>query len=164
MKTGKNHSHKNLILYFSAIVISVLLLFLGNRLATKNLLIFNSKTDGLIIERVKVTELTGEKFEEYENGKGSSIKNVQIFFNAVILRGADKGKTVPAIQGVQRIDDVINPLSPEVKPGDTLLIRYVEGQTKEEWQFMQFIRTDKLFILGLLFAAAQKGDAVFENF
>jgi hypothetical protein len=140
MKTGKNHSHKNLILYFSAIVISVLLLFLGNRLATKNLLIFNSKTDGLIIERVKVTELTGEKFEEYENGKGSSIKNVQIFFNAVILRGADKGKTVPAIQAVQRIDDVINPLSPEVKPCDTLLIRYVEARRKRNGSSSSLIK------------------------
>jgi uncharacterized membrane protein len=145
---------KSLILYLSTIAVSVLLLFIGNRLATKNLLIFNSKLDGLIIEKARVTELTGEEYEEYENGSGSMVKNVQIFFNAVILKGEDKGKTVSGIQAVQRIDDVTNPLSPEIAPGDKLLIRFIEGQTSEKWQFMQFVRTDKLLILGLLFILA----------
>ncbi len=151
---GKDRPYKRLALYFSTVVISISLLLFGNRLATKDLSIFNGKIEGLSFEKARVLEITGEEYEEYENAEGSSIKNVQIFFNALILKGAGKGKTVPAVQAVQRIDDAVNPLSPEVKPGDTLLIRYVEGQTGEEWQFMQFVRTDKLLVFGLLFALA----------
>jgi uncharacterized membrane protein len=149
-----NLTWKGLALYFSTIILSVLLLYIGNRLATKNLMIFNSKLDGLIIEKVRVSELTGEKYEEYENGSGSTIKNVQIFFNAVILTCEDKGKTISGIQAVQRIENTTNPLSPEVEPGDKLLLRFIEGQANEEWQFMQFIRTDKLLIFGLIFIIA----------
>lgn len=76
---------------------------------------------------------------------------MQINFDAIILSGEERGERV---KGSQIIDNMFNYGMPEVERGDKVLLVKYKGQEDMEWQMMEFLRTDKLIILGLLFVLA----------
>jgi uncharacterized membrane protein len=106
--------------YLVTIVLSVLFLFIGNMVATQDLTIFDDTEDQQIV-KAEVQEIESRNVDEFDHEDGTSFENVQIVFQAKILKGEDKGQTVTA---VQIFDAFSFPGTPEVQQGDKILIIY----------------------------------------
>lgn len=137
-----------LFLYFATVTLSILFLFVGNKIASKDLSIFNSDDTGQTVVKARIEEITDRTSDEYSLDGSTTLENVQITFNAIILSGAEKGE---AVTGIQYIDNMYNMGTSEVEQGDKVLLLYYEGQEGADWQFMEFVRTDKLLVFGILF-------------
>jgi uncharacterized membrane protein len=143
-------------IYLATVLVCFLFLLVGNRIATENLTLFNNDGSGQEVMKASVKKITDRTVDEYSPDGSTTIENVQITFQAEILSGSSKGKTVDAIQNV----DSSLPFNgtTEIKEGDKILLIYtstegmgeIEG-TYPEWQFMEFVRTDKLLVLGIIF-------------
>ncbi|MFY9174870.1 MAG: YibE/F family protein [Peptococcia bacterium] len=143
---------RRILLYIATIIFSVLFLFIGNRIATKDLTLFDSEAYGETVVKAKVELITGRILDDYVHDESTdAYKNVQINFDAIILSGEERGERV---KGSQIIDNMFNYGMPEVERGDKVLLVKYKGQEDMEWQMMEFLRTDKLIILGLLFVLA----------
>lgn len=142
---NKGQSYK-LALYLVTIIFSVVFLYFGNKIATKDLVDIDNLVKSEIL-KVKVEEILDKNVEAYNIDDNSSVESKQITFNAEILSGKDKGKLVEAVQVIDGhiAGDII-----EIKEGDKALL-IDSGMESNKWQFMEFVRTDKLIILGVLF-------------
>lgn len=145
-------SKLELLIYIATIIFSVLFLFIGNSVATKGLTVFNGDDFGETVVKAKIEAITDRISDDYSlAGDTTKVKNVQVTFEATLLDGEEKGERVT---GTQIIDGMLNIGTPEVEQGDKVLLVTYEGQPEMEWQFMEFVRTDKLLIFGLLFILA----------
>ncbi|CDX03177.1 YibE/F protein [Desulfitobacterium hafniense] len=145
-------SKLELLIYIATIIFSVLFLFIGNSVATKGLTVFNGDDFGETVVKAKIEAITDRISDDYSlAGDTTMVKNVQVTFEATLLDGEEKGERVT---GTQIIDGMLNIGTPEVEQGDKVLLVAYEGQPEMEWQFMEFVRTDKLLIFGLLFILA----------
>ncbi|WP_018305764.1 YibE/F family protein [Desulfitobacterium hafniense] len=145
-------SKLELLIYIATIIFSVLFLFIGNSVATKGLTVFNGDDFGETVVKAKIEAITDRISDDYSlAGDTTKVKNVQVTFEATLLDGEEKGERVT---GTQIIDGMLNIGTPEVEQGDKVLLVAYEGQPEMEWQFMEFVRTDKLLIFGLLFILA----------
>ncbi|SHN80700.1 YibE/F family protein [Desulfitobacterium chlororespirans] len=145
-------SKLELLIYIVTIIFSVLFLFIGNSVATKGLTVFNGDDFGETVVKAKIEAITDRISDDYSlAGDTTMVKNVQVTFEATLLDGEEKGERVT---GAQIIDGMLNIGTPEVEQGDKVLLVTYEGQPEMEWQFMEFVRTDKLLIFGLLFILA----------
>ncbi|WP_018212512.1 YibE/F family protein [Desulfitobacterium hafniense] len=145
-------SKLELLIYIATIIFSVLFLLIGNSVATKGLTVFNGDDFGETVVKAKIEAITDRISDDYSlAGDTTMVKNVQVTFEATLLDGEEKGERVT---GTQIIDGMLNIGTPEVEQGDKVLLVAYEGQPEMEWQFMEFVRTDKLLIFGLLFILA----------
>ncbi len=140
-------------LYLTVIIFSVLFLFLGNKIATNDLPVLNGDYSKQTIVTAKIEKITDRSLEEYSLDENNTNKIVKITFDAMILSGAEKGKKVAGIQSIGSIY-IYDMNTPEVKKGDKILLLYNEGQEEIDWQFVEFVRTDKLLVFGILFVFA----------
>ncbi len=146
-RTGKG----GLILYFATVVFSVLFLFVGNKFAADNLSIFDSEATGQTVVKAKITKITNKTVDEYSLDGSTALENIEITFKADILSGDDKGKTVT---GLQNIDSMYSTGTLEAEQGDTVLMLAYEGPDGMQWQLIEFVRTDKLLVFGIIFMLA----------
>lgn len=119
--------------YFITIVVSVLFIFFGNKIATSNLAVFQHDED------LPVKAVIREIMSVDDN----------ILFTAEILNGENKGGIVSAIQVTDNFMTVSNK---DVERGDKVLLFYSDMLDFEQnWIFLEYVRTDKLIILGSVF-------------
>lgn len=150
----KKRRRKELLLYFLTVLFSVSLLIWGHKVVTKDLTIFNNSDIDQEIYKAKVVKILDRVVDEYSYDENTTEKNVWISFEAELLSGENKGDSVKAVQSI----DSSLPFNGtvEIKEGDKILLIYtsIEGMEEiieQEFQFMEFVRTDKLLILGVLF-------------
>ncbi len=152
MKKNKSNDRQsnNFAFYFATIVFSVLFLLIGNKLATENF--HASENVNQEITKAVITNIVQRDAEQTDYGEGEVYNFVQITFEAKILSGNYKNQTVT---GYQYMDDSL-PLTVtagEVKTGDTVVLinQSADGQ---DWNFMEYVRHDKIYILGGVFVLA----------
>ena len=147
---SKNKQSNNFAFYFATIVFSILFLLIGNKLAMENF--HHSESSRQDIAKAIITSIVQRDAAEIDYGDGEVYHNISITFTAKILSGNFKNQTVIAYQ---YIDDSL-PLSStkgEVKAGDKVVIvnQSLDGQ---DWNFTEYARHDKLYILGGTFVLA----------
>ena len=128
--------------YLATVIISVLLIFIGNKLTVRDMEVFLGARQEVvkakvqrIIERVK----PGVEFDEF-----LPLRDDKIIFEAKITGGIRKNERITAVQNFGGLTSV----SPkEVKAGDSVLLI----NTGDEWYFNTFLRMNKILALGIFF-------------
>ena len=145
----KGKSLKNVILYVSVIVVSALLLFIGNRIATSNLDLFSEEYAQDVL-KAKVLEIESRDVNSYSLDETVSIESIDITFRAKVLNGYLKDEVISATQS---IDGFIAKNAAEVEVGDKVLLVLADPD-EFSWYFMEYVRSDKLIILAISFVLA----------
>jgi len=145
-------SSKERTVYILTVIFSVIYLFAAHRTAVAHLGDLTGE-DAAQFLKAKVISIT----ERSENDIGiEGLENsteINIEFEAKITDGQRKGETVTAYQN-------LSPLIPidykEVEKNDRVLLIDTEiygftGEAQHEWYFAEYIRIDKIILLGVLF-------------
>lgn len=128
--------------YIATVFISILVLFIGNKIVSSNVFIFQAGAHEVV--KAKVQQVTG-RYEPNPFEEDIPFQNTRIMFEAKLRDGARKGMTVSAVQNQTDFGGV---LMKDVKKGDSvLLINY-----DNEWFFNGYHRTGKLMVLGIIFS------------
>lgn len=136
------------IVFTIALIISILYIVIGNRMAMKNNNFFkdNFKVDYPRAEITRVIERkeTPVLIEGLENQL-----NTDITFEAQILSGDHKDELVIA---TQNISTYITGTQDEVKAGDKILLyNEINYENESKWYFVEYSRITPVIILGLIF-------------
>ena len=129
------------ITYLITVVVSVLIVFIGNKITANDY--FNFQGGAHEVVRARVQELTGI----YEPGREFDdlpFQITRIIFEARVLGGARNGEIITATQSLGGIRGVT---VREVEAGDSILLIH----TNNEWHFNGYLRTNNMLILGILF-------------
>ncbi|MBR0139743.1 MAG: YibE/F family protein [Firmicutes bacterium] len=140
---------RQLTIWLATVLISCVLLFTGNKLAAKDLDIFNM--EGAWAVKARVTELGEYQSDSYTTDPSTTYENyVQIFYAQVLTRGEFKGKTV---QAEQTSDNYTNMTQEQpVKVGDkVMLYNYGASEFGSEWVFGGYARLDGVLWLAGIF-------------
>jgi len=132
------------ITYLLTIFISVLVLFIGHKIAVKDMIKFQNYSQEIVKAKV-LNVLDHEKDEEKTDDNESDliIRN-RIIFEAKITEGFRKGENVKAIQS---LNSFIQGSQKEVYKNAQILLIY----TNDEWYFNGYNRINALMFLGGLF-------------
>ncbi|HWP79473.1 MAG TPA: YibE/F family protein [Candidatus Acidoferrum sp.] len=136
-------------LYAVTVALSVIFILVGNHIATKDLGSFKGGLPEEAVVTARVDAITDRVTNEY--GEGAAGTDVQVTFEATILSGARKGETVTA---VQYLEGVYSGAVPEVAQGKKVVLIEAEGAEDSEWQLIEYVKTDRLFIFAALFVLA----------
>ncbi|PYG89052.1 putative membrane protein [Ruminiclostridium sufflavum DSM 19573] len=146
----KSVLNKNLLIYLTTIIISIVLLVTGNKITTKNINIL-SGTEGILAEKAQVIKIVKIKSVNYNLGGDSLEEGKDVVFTAKILSGSQKDTEVTAVQSTDPFTGV--PLK-EVKAGDKVVLYRLENQGSEyEYVLGEYLRTNSLMVLGIIFFA-----------
>ncbi len=137
------------IIYVATIVLSILFIYFGNQIASKDMTAFNS-TDKMRVEKAKITEII-EVVEQTEAvGDDTSVLIKDVLYKAELLSGVDKGSVV---SGVQNINSYFKVTPKEVAVGDKIVMYQMPSdQYSADWVYGEYMRTDGLIVLGIIFA------------
>lgn len=136
------------VIYILTIIISVVLLITGNKIATKNLELLKG-ADGISAQKAQVIKVLKTTSTEYDLGGDSPDKGKEITFTAKILSGDKKGTEVTALQ---TIDPFTGAALKEVEAGDKIILYNLDNQGSEsDWVLGEYLRTDALLVLGIVF-------------
>lgn len=135
---------KNLIIYISTIVLSILYIVLLGNLFCKDLALFQNGDD---IVKAKVIEIIDKELNEYKIGNENH-KQTTIYFKAKILSGDDKGEIVDA---AQQINDLYAGQQEEIVEGKRILLMEMNGTNEADYIMTEYVRTDYLLVLGIIF-------------
>ncbi len=130
--------------YFAIVLVSVLLLYVGNMVATKNLTIFENRQSQETIQAV-ITDILYKWDDKSTLEDGSEINNKEIYFEAEVKSGAQKGEKV---KGVQNISGMYIYNAKEIAVGNSVVL---SSYTDDEWYFIDYIRINKILILVMVF-------------
>lgn len=137
-------------IYVFTVVLALCFLYFGNKFATGALGTSDTSYSDKPYQ-ARVLEVLDRSTDNYSLDGISTTENVNITFSAKFLDGDYKGMTVKALQN---IDGMLSVSTKEVRVGDKVLIFHSSDTAEEDWVFMDYLRTDKLLILFLLFAVA----------
>lgn len=139
---------KNKLIYILTIVLSIIFIVVGNEMATKDSLFFNEDNKQEII-KTKIIDINEEVEDNYSLGETETIYQTKIIFTAEVLSGKYKGKIIEATQNV---DTLLAVQAEKVSVGDKVLLGETEDVlTNTDWVFLEYVRSDALIILGVLF-------------
>lgn len=145
----KKHRLRHLIVYAVTVLLSLVFLYVGHRVTAQGITSVFSASSGLAPEQAVVTMILDRSEEDYDLG-GTSITNVTVRFIAKINNGAQKGDELIAVQS---IDGYLPSGLKEVAVGDRVLIAQdTSDPTVYEWMFVEYLRTDALLVIGIVFA------------
>ena len=140
---------KERIIFIFAIIISIIYIVIGNRIAMENNKFFD-KALKLEYPRAKITRVIERKETPFQIDGLTDQYNIDIIFEARLLSGKDKGTLVMA---TQNISTYITGTIDEVKTGDTVLL--YNGDTNDgtatNWYFVEYSRTTAIIVLGIIF-------------
>ncbi len=145
---------KNRIIYAVTIIISILYIFVGNKIATKDFDFFNKGEENVVLEQSKVTKIIDvmEVKQDVFDGETTSSVSIgkNVMFNATITAGDKKGQMVEAIQTF----DSFTPVNyKQVEVGDKIfLYQYEDADGTLKWYADEYIRLDGIIILAIIFA------------
>ena len=144
---------KNIILYFLTVLVSAVLLVIGNKTAYDKASMFQGGyEDGAA--RAKVTEIISLNREDNIIDGVNIGQDITVVFKAKIKSGEYKGQTVTAYESIVATDaDALK----EVGVGDSVLLTAVPeeavGEVGYDWHLYAFDRSVPLIILAVLFLA-----------
>ena len=133
----------------AAVLLSVLVLILGGWIAWQGVSIFQNA--GAVPVAASVQEVVDREETVRQLDPNNAYTTVTILFRAQLLEGEEKGQTVTAVQSNEGSMAVP---AREVQAGDKVMIyhqAYADGT--EEWLFADYLRTDGLLALGVVFLA-----------
>ena len=141
-------------LYLLTVIVSVLLVFIGHRIAVQGLHIPRDFAHEIVRARVEgvvertLPEIYLDAFEEEGDSDNLlAMLGERLVFHAEIRDGVHKGRIVTAEQSLGNFLGVGDPLK-EVTAGDRILLIH----TGNRWFFLEHVRTNKLAGLAIIFA------------
>lgn len=140
---GKNNPKIGGSIYILAVAVCILILAVSYIAVTDGNNSFYAERDGALYLRARVTKIE-DTVEEY-GGNGELLSSDTVF-RAEISSGKMKGETVTAYQNYSSYTP-FNPKTVEV--GDSVIVAHFDGV--ENWNFIDFVRSDAILILALLF-------------
>lgn len=144
-KKNKNYGW----IYMLTIVLSIMFIFFGNRIAGKNMTVFGDSSEVNVV-RAKIVEILDTIESQTELSSETTITNRDIIFLAEYTTGPHKGERV---QGIQTINSYFVVSSKEVSVGDkVLLYEFYNEEYQIPWVFGEYARTDELIVLGAIFS------------
>lgn len=144
--------------YISTVVLAIVLLLLANRWVAKDAVFFQNDLD-LEVVRAQVLDIVDRQIEDYSYDDNIA-QSIAVTFQAEVLSGPRKGELLEGVQNLDYTPPYI--YTNEVAEGNKVLL-VDAGLESSEWHFVEYIRTDKLMILGglfvllLLFVGGMKG-------
>lgn len=138
--------------YIVVIIISILYLVIGHIVTSKNVIVPDG-VNTLVPNKAKVTKIISTEEIAYDFGgdQSAQIVSTEISFYAKVRDGEHKGETVRVLQTV----DPVYALGAEpVELGDSVLIYNEPDESGYEWHFYEYLRTDALIVLGIIFVLA----------
>ena len=139
------------ITYLLTVVFSILVLFIGHKIAVTGLVVFQNNTQEIvqakvqkIIERV---EPVNDFFDDEYSDPFLAMQGEKLIFEAKITSGNRKGSIVRAAQTFGSFSWVPHK---EVAKGDPILMININN----EWNFNGYLRMNKLIGLGIIFMLA----------
>lgn len=145
--------NKNRVIYTAAVLLSFLFIFVGSKIASVDLNLFKNRD--VIVEKAKIDKIikredNSDTLIGMEGVEG--LQNVTVTVRAKVIAGQNKGDTFIAKQ-------YIDPIAPvqmkEVRTGDKVLILgNTDMNGMVDWSVVEYVRSDALFIFGLLFVIA----------
>lgn len=140
---------KMVAVYLITILLSVVYIIVGHKLATEGLTAFDGAQDTPISYKAKVVQIMSKERQVPLEGVDGDDGGVNIIFTAKILSGEKKGETVTALQQT----DPLYPIQmKEAEAGDKVLIyENTDSELNYDWLLGEYVRTDALIVLGILF-------------
>ena len=139
---------KEKIVFTIALVISILYIIIGNKIAMKDNSFLKQVTK-IDYPRAEVTRIIERKETPFSVDGLENQYNTDITFEAHIKSGKDKGQL---IIGTQNISTYITGTVKEVEAGDkVLLYNETSFNGEEKWYFMEYSRTSALIVLAAIF-------------
>lgn len=143
----KNDRLKRYIIYIVTVIVSVIYIFIGNKIATKNMSKIHNISSTPV--KAKVVSIIEKSELDYNMSGDNSMIGEKILFEATILNGEDKGNTVIARQEINTFYAL------EVKDVEVddkiLLLTNPDVMGAEKWVFAEYIRIDSIILLGIVF-------------
>ena len=140
--------NKKTLIYISTIVISILLLYIGNRVTTNNLDMLKG-VDGVEAQSASVIKIIKTSKTQYNLGGDSPNEGKDIAFSAKLLSGKNKGMQIKALQ---TIDPFSGGSQKEIEPGDKVILYKLNNKGSEyDWVMAEYHRTNALLVLGIVF-------------
>ncbi|MCR5146908.1 MAG: YibE/F family protein [Clostridia bacterium] len=139
---------KEKIVFTVALVISILYIIIGNKIAMKDNS-FLSQVTKINYPRAEITRIIERKETPFSVDGLDNQYNTDITFEAHVKSGKNKGQLVI---GTQSISTYITGTVKEVQAGDNVLLyneTSYDGQ--EKWYFMEYSRTSALIVLTAIF-------------
>lgn len=141
---------KDKIVYIITVILSIIYIVVGNKIASENLTIFDQNAQQNVKKAV-VTKIVDKvnTAEDIQIEGMETFENWSITFEAEITNGEEKGQVVSAYQN-------INSMMPsdlkEVEVGDKVIIlEETLDDAIAEWTLLEYNRSDALVVLGIIF-------------
>ncbi len=139
---------KEKVVFIIALVVSILYIFIGNRIAMSNNSYFNN-VEKFDYPRAEITRILERKETPMQIDGLENQYNTDITFEAKITSGERKKDLVIA---VQNISTYITGTVKEVEVGDKiLLVNETDYNGESKWYFVEYSRTSALVVLGIVF-------------
>jgi len=140
--------------YLITITVSILLLFIGNKIAVTGMLTFQNPSNEVVRAKIqKIVKHTEQNFDflddyneedEYDD-LSYMMPGRKIIFEAQVITGNRKGQTITAEQS---FSPMLIDNSKEVEKGDKVLL----VKNEVGWFFGGYLRINALLLLGFIFA------------
>ncbi len=141
---------KSRLIYALTVLVSVLLIFFGNRALTDNAF-FQDLRDAEKPVRAKVIEVLDKRDQSYSIDDENTIEQSEIVFLARVLSGEKKGETVTANQVH---DSYASNGAKEVQVGDKVMLYPADMSIyNANWVLGEYIRSDGILWLCVIFFA-----------
>lgn len=135
---------KNVVAYIITIILSILYIFIFNKIFCKNLNLFTNND----VIKVKVMEIISIDSSEYQLGLNDVHEEKSIYFKGKIINGYNKGKV---IDGVQKLNDIYAGNQEQVKVGNKVLLMKSQNIGDAQYLMTEYVRSDYLLILAVIF-------------
>lgn len=141
---------KNKIIYWVTIIVSILYIVIGNRVAIKN---FKISESGITQEYIKAEVINAtEKETESNEEMIEDTSHITVEVEAKLLSGNQKGEVINCTQTINEINlDTTEKLS----QGDKILVMYTDmyNNGEQTWTYVERLRSDGLIVLAIFFLA-----------
>lgn len=130
------------------IILSIVILFVGNKYVSENLDIFKNSANETAMG--KITSIINREENIFTIQDSEDMKNIDIRFNCEITSGKYKGQTVEVLQN---IDPMLPANVREVREGDhVIVINMVDAMSGETvWHFAYYSKIGGILILTAIF-------------
>ena len=141
---------RSILVWLATVVVSLLLIFVANRIVTRNLDIFQAGES--YAEKAVVTSIEEVESSSYSLSEEIAYQDERQYFKAEILSGELRGQEV---LGVQTSDNyTLDPDQPLSVGDKVILYNFGIKEGEADWVFGGFYRLDTILRFGLLFCAA----------
>lgn len=146
---NKNVMFRKTMIFIAAIIFSSIFLFIGNKIASKDLTAFDGE-DTDVSYKALVLNIIDTEIYEYNLGGEENLQSKTLTFTAQILNGDMKDEYITA---TQTIDTLIGYVQKEVESDDKILVSKMlsDDEGSFDWVAGDYVRTDTLIILGVIF-------------